>query len=145
MKNKIYNRSTFWLGIFFWVLSLFSVIELIFFFNSMGGGKVLKTFIYLVFTTTVGFWSVQESLSYKRTKKAEQEKDEREELVNLKSDHTTITIIQIVSFILMVAGTIVWYWSNVNELIFIVIAFGLIFNLILFSKLFTYLYYNKKI
>jgi hypothetical protein len=145
MKNKIYNRSTFWLGIFFFVLSLFSVIELIFFFNSMGGGKILKIFIYLVFTTTVGFWSVQESLSYKRTKKAEQEKDEREELVNLKSDHTTITIIQIVSFILMVAGTIVWYWSNVNELIFIVIAFGLIFNLILFSKLFTYLYYNKKI
>lgn len=145
MKNKIYNRSTFWLGIFFLVLSLVSVIELIFFFNSMSGGKILKIFIYLVFTTTVGFWSVQDSLSYKRTKKAEQEKDEREELVNLKSDHTTIIIIQIVSFILTITATIVWYLSNVNEIIFVVIAFGLIFNLTLFSKLFTYLYYNKKI
>jgi hypothetical protein len=145
MKNKIYNRSTFWLGIFFLVLSLVSVIELIFFFNSMSGGKILKIFIYLVFTTTVGFWSVQDSLSYKRTKKSEQEKDEREELVNLKSDHTTIIIIQIVSFILTIAATIVWYLSNVNEMIFVVIAFGLIFNLTLFSKLFTYLYYNKKI
>ncbi len=98
-----------------------------------------------MFTTTVGFWSVQESLSYKRTKKAEQEKDEREELVDLKSDHATITVIQIVSFILAVAATIVWYLSNVNELIFVVIAFALIFNLTLFSKLATYFYYNKKI
>lgn len=145
MKNKIYNKKTFWLGIFFLLLSLVSVIELIFFFDSMSGGRILKTFVYLVFTTITGFLSVQESLSYKISKEAEQEKDEREKIVNLKSDHASIIIIQTVSFVLMIAANIVWYLSNVNELIFVVISFGLIFNLTLFSQLATYLYYNKKI
>ena len=145
MKKKIYNKKTFWLGIFFLLLSLVFVMELIFLFDSMSGGRILKTFVYLVFTTIAGFLSVQESLSYKLSKEAEQEKDEREELVNLKSDHASIIIIQTVSFVLMVAATIVWYLSNVNELIFVVISFGLIFNLTLFSQIATYLYYNKKI
>ena len=63
MKNKIYNKKTFWLGIFFLLLSLVFVMELIFLFDSMSGGRILKTFVYLVFTRIAGFLSVQESLS----------------------------------------------------------------------------------
>ena len=46
MKNKIYNKKTFCLGLFFLLLSLVSLTELIFFFDSMNVGKILKNFIY---------------------------------------------------------------------------------------------------
>lgn len=145
MKIKIYNKTTFWLGLFFLLLSLVYIIELIFSFESMSGGKIFKTLISLVFTTVVGFWSVQESLSHKRTKEAEQEKDERKELVTLKSANASIIITQTGSFILMIAAIIVWYVSGVDGFIGVVIAFGVMLNLSLFSQIFTYLYYNKKI
>lgn len=150
MKNKIYNKKTFCLGLFFLLLSLVSLTELIFFFDSMNVGKILKNFIYLVFNTFVGFWSVQESLSYKQTKRAEQEKDEREELVNLKSANASIIIIQITSLILVIVAVIVWYLGRIDGLIGAAllgsaVAFGIVFILTFFSQLVTYLYYYNKI
>lgn len=145
MKNKIYSKKTFWFGIFLLTLSFSSIILLLVRFDDMNGIRILKSLINLVLTTIIGFGFVQESLSYKQTKEAEQEQDEREEFITLKSDHASLIMIQIASFILMVAAIIIWNISKVNELIFVVIAFALIFNLTLFSKLFTYLYYNKKI
>ncbi|AEB29885.1 hypothetical protein CAR_c11930 [Carnobacterium sp. 17-4] len=150
MKNKIYNKKTFWLGIFFLLLSLVSVRELIFFFDSMSGGEIVKVLMHLVFDTFVGFWLVQESLSYKQAKRAEQEKDEREELVNLKSANASIIIIQIASFILVIVAVIVWYLGRINGLIGAAligsaVAFGIVFILTFFSQLVTYLYYYNKI
>lgn len=149
MKNKIYNKKTFCLGMFFLLLSLVSLTELIFSFDSMSVGKILKNFIYLVFSTFVGFWSVQESLNYKQTKRAEQEKDEREELVNLKSANASIIIIQIASFILVIVAVIVWYLGKIDGLIGAAligsaVAFWIIFILTFFSQLVTYLYYYNK-
>lgn len=134
----------------FLLLSLVSLTELIFFFDSMNVGKILKNFIYLVFNTFVGFWSVQESLSYKQTKRAEQEKDEREELINLKSANASIIIIQITSLILVIVAVIVWYLGRIEGLIGAAllgsaVAFGIVFILTFFSQLVTYLYYYNKI
>lgn len=143
--KKIYNKKSLWFGLFFLVVSLIFIALLTIQFNDMSNGKIISYSIYIVLSLLFGFNFIQESLSYKKTKKANQEQDEREELVKLKSASASIIIIQLASFILLIVAIIVWYLSRINILIGAVVAFGLIFNLTLFSQLVTYLYYNKKI
>lgn len=144
MKKKIYSKRIFWIGVFFLALSLAYMILLIMRFNDISNGKVIKDSIYTLFTMLIGFSSIKQSLSYKETRQAEKENDEREELINLKSSNASIKIIEIVCLVLMVSCIVLWYRTKAQGLLSMVVAFGLVFQISLILQMFTYIYYNKK-
>lgn len=142
---KIYNKKSFWIGIFFLIASLIFMTLLVIQLNDISNGKIIQNSIYSLLSIAFAYLFIRESLSYEKTKEAKKENDEREEFVNLKSSNASINIIQIISGLLMAVSIIIWYMTNIDSLIGMIIAFGLVFNLSVLIKLFTYVYYNKKI
>lgn len=142
---KIYSKKTFWSGMFFLVISIIFIFLLINQFGEVSNGKIIKNSIYLLLSMLFGFASIRQSLSYEKTREAEKENDEREELINLKSSSTAINIVSIISWIFMAVSIILWYKTRAEGTVGMIVAFGIMFGISLFSRIFAYIYYNKKI
>ncbi|MCY6958456.1 hypothetical protein [Clostridium brassicae] len=93
MKKRIYNKKKFWSGIVFLILAAISIPCTITRFNNLNTLRIIKSVVLDTFCILFGVTEVYRSLSSKCTKEDEQNDDERENLINMKSKSRAFDII----------------------------------------------------
>lgn len=145
MKLKIHNKKGFFSGIL--LISLSAVLITLMIIN---GSKQLKTWklvkdIILSFATgIIGFTSLKDSFSYKKTQHQKQENDEREAFIQTTAAKVALNLVHRLCFIFMLACIIIWHFTKIDELIGSVTAFGIIWTTICLIQIGTEIYYESK-
>ena len=144
MEKKIYSKSSFWVGIFFALSSFVFLVLLTLQSEDMTTGEIIKNSIFALLGLLFGFSFIRQSLKDEDTIPAKKESTEREILINFKSAKIALKIVENISLVFMFSSIILWQFNKSDTLIGAIVAFGLIFNISIFSKLFFSIYYNKK-
>ncbi|MGO1580189.1 MAG: hypothetical protein ACTHWZ_02115 [Peptoniphilaceae bacterium] len=141
MKKKIYDKKRFFYGIVFATMSIIYLLFVVF--DHKLSEISIKNFIYLILLSCLSFFYINQALSPEIDKISKEDK-EKEELIDFKASSLALKIINILSLILMFLFIFLWYKTKVQELLGMILSFGIIFNLSLFLPFFTYIYYHKK-
>ena len=137
---KIYNKSNFFLGLFFILLGIAILIV------SVLKGFDLKGTIIMLLCWSYGFGDITRSLSARMSKEDKiDELDERNNLIKIKSRSTAFLCSEIICAVCLMVCML--GHSLIGEVLSVpmVIAFGIMLSAMLLLELFTAVYYDKKI
>lgn len=137
---KIYNKKTFLFGVFAVALGVLNVAAD--FVNKKWevSGIVLAAVLFFV-----GIGSLMRSLSQKMSREDKvEEADERNRLIALKSKSMSLRLVQVLSFVLMLALLIAGKLSGEESLIAVGVGLAFAVGISVFAEFFTSLYYESK-
>ncbi len=153
MNIKIYNKKGFWSGVFFLVLAVASITFMIIAPNDMRTVKIVKSILITIFCVFIGVGQVLRGLDSKCTKEDEQNEDERNKLVVLKSESSAYNItfdFSIVLTILLVIAIGVAKSNGsidiavFNGLIGILVGVAIILTIMIIAYTGANIYHNKR-
>jgi len=91
MNIKIYNKKGFWSGVFFLVLAVTSIPIMMNNSHDWNSARNIKSIIVTIFCVFIGLGQVLRGLDSKCTEEDEQNDDERQRLVDLKTKSSAYT------------------------------------------------------
>ena len=92
MNIKIYNKKGFWSGVFFLVLAVTSIPIMMNNSYDWNSARNIKSIIVTIFCVLIGVGQVYRGMNSKLSKEDEQNDDEREKLVLLKTESSAYKI-----------------------------------------------------
>ena len=92
MNIKIYNKKGFWSGVFFLLTAVAYIILLINDPHDMNTVSNIKSILFTIFCVLIGVSQVYRGMDSKSSKEDEQNDDERNKLVLLKTESSTYKI-----------------------------------------------------
>lgn len=137
---KIYNKKRFAYGAFMGLMSALYVIVSISK-REVGVKEVMMISLLLLFS----IFEIRKSLSARLSKEARrEERDERNQLVDLKSKSKAFRVMQIIAYACMFPIIIAGAWHKNNVLIGVGFTLAALFTLSLFVELITFMYYERR-
>ena len=137
---KIYNKKTFYFGVFSLLLGIFNLILDILNKSFDTKGNILITALIFIGT---GFIIRGITRKFAKEDKLE-EKDERNQLINLKSKSKAFSVTQLLSFLLMIIIFVCGKVSGNEEFIAIGVGIAFVLSISMFSELFFYFHYENR-
>lgn len=138
---RIYNKKGFASGIFMVFLGSINLIYDVIDDSIETKGMVLTTVLLLF-----GVDSIMRSLSEKMAREDRQEDaDEKNHLVELKSKSKSFQLTQGLSFLLMLILLVAGKISGFEGAISMAVGMAFVYAISMFSEIFTYIYYSRKI
>lgn len=135
---KIYNKKSFLFGIFSTALGLLNTV------TSIATGFDVKSVILIVLLLFFGLTSIIRSLSHRLSKEDKQEDlDERNRLISLKSKSKSFNITQLITFLLLIIFLVTGAIKENNTFIGIGVGLTFAYTISMFAEIFTYMYYEK--
>ncbi len=144
MKKKIYNKKKFWSGIVFLLLAAISIPGTITHFNNLDVLRIIKYIIIDTFCILFGVTEVYRSLSNKCTKEDEQNDDERENLITMKSKSSAFNITFFICATITILSAIALGVTKNNVWGGIFIGIGIIPTIMIIVEISSYFYYDKR-
>lgn len=141
---KIYSKKNFSIGLIFLLLALVGIIFTILDFNNLNTLKVLKNILLDICCVIFGIFEVYRSLSKKYTKEDNQDNDEREYLLTMKSKSIAYNITFLICCISTILCIITFAITKNTMLIEIFIVNAAITTIMFLAEICSYLYYNKR-
>lgn len=144
MKKKIYNKKKFWSGIVFLLLAAISIPGTIIRFNNLDVLRIIKYVLLDIFCILFGVTEIYRSLSSKCTKEDNQNDDERQNLIDMKSKSNAFDIIFFICAVITILSAIVLGVTKNNVWGGIFIGIGIVPTIMMIVELSSYFYYDKR-
>lgn len=144
MKTKIYNKKKFWSGIVFLLLAAISVPSTIKHLNTSDTLRIIKYITIDIFCIIFGVTEIYRSLSSKCTKEDEQNDDEREMLIALKSKSNAFNISFFICATITILSGIALGVTKNNVWGGIFIGIGIVPTIMIIAEVSSYFYYDKR-
>ncbi|MTK10651.1 MAG: hypothetical protein F8N39_00585 [Clostridiaceae bacterium] len=144
MKIKVYNKKKFCLGIVFLLLVLLNIPGFIRCFNNPNTVTIIRYIITDIFWTLFGLMFVHRSISSKCAKEDNQNNDERENLINIKSKCSAFNITLFVCIVITILSAIVAGMTKNYVLVGIVIGSGIIPIIMIFVQISSHFYHENR-
>jgi hypothetical protein len=144
MKIKVYNKKQFCIGIVFLLLVSLNIPGFIGCFNNPDTVTIIRYIVTDIFWTLIGVMFVNRSISSKCAKEDNQNNDERENLINIKSKCSAFNITFFVSIAITILSAIVAGITKIYVLVGIVIGAGIVPIIMIFAQLSSYFYYQNR-
>lgn len=145
MKKKIYNKKKFWSGIVFLLLAAVSIPGTIRRFNNIDTLRIIKYITTDTLCVLFGVTEVYRSLSSKCTKQDEQNNDERENLITMKSKSSAFNITFFICTAITILSMIAVAVTKNMVFIGILVGIGIIPTIMIIVEISSYFYYDKRI
>lgn len=137
---KIYNKALFASGVFMLALSTINLVM-----NIMQNDVDTNTLILVIVLFVLGLSSVTRSVSRQKTREDRlEQRDERNQLVELKSKSKSFQLTQTIAFVFMLIFFVAGKLSGDTNFVAMGVGLGFVFTISMFAELFTYLYYEAK-
>lgn len=144
MKRKIYNKKKFWSGIGFLLIAVVGIPIDISRFDDLSTMMNIKHVLMGIFCVLFGVTSVYRSLSGSCTKEDEQNDDEREKLVTLKSKSSAFSITFYICTTIMILSLLAFGKTKSEGLMGIFVGLGLLFAIMMITEISCYFYHDKR-
>ncbi|EPY6470463.1 hypothetical protein ACWO4B_001081 [Clostridium sporogenes] len=144
MKIKIYNKNKFLSGILFLLLAAISIPFIITRFRNLSALRIIKSIILDTFCILFGATEVYRSLSSMYTKEDEQNDDEREKFITIKSKSRAFDVTFFICATITILSMIAFKATKNNIFIGIFIGIGIIPTIMIIIEIISYFYYDKK-
>lgn len=144
MKIKIYNKNKFLSGILFLLLAAISIPFIITRFRNLSTLRIIKSIILDTFCILFGTTEVYRSLSSMYTKEDEQNDDEREKFITIKSKSRAFDVTFFICATITILSMIAFKATKNNIFIGIFIGIGIIPTIMIIIEIISYFYYDKK-
>ena len=144
MKQKIYNKKKFWSGIVFLSLAVIGIPLDIIRFNDLSTLRLIKHVLVDTFCFLFGVTEVYRSLRSCCTKEDEQNNDEREKLVTLKSRSSAYSITFYICATITVLSLLAFAKTKHDEFIGIFLGIGIVPTIMIITELSCYFYHDKR-
>ncbi|KOC31251.1 hypothetical protein [Clostridium botulinum] len=146
MKKKIYNKKNFRSGMCFLSIAIMgSIVSFLKGCDKFSCISMIKSIILNFLLLFMGISYIYRSLNYRYSKEDIQDDDEREKLLSLKAESSSLSFSTGFCFVFEVILMIAFGITKNNGIIAPLICVGLIFNVLLISPVFAYIYHNKRI
>lgn len=137
---KIYHKKLFASGVFVSVLAALNVIGCI-----ITHEITLKRLVLISVLALFGIFEIRKSLSAKRSREEKlEERDERNQLIDLKSKSRTFQITQGMMFVIMFSAVLAGAWKQNDTILGIGFGLAVMFTLSMLVELITFIYYESK-
>jgi hypothetical protein len=145
---RVYSKKRFMIGMIFLLLFFVSVFLLVP--DLINGNKdiiiIIKRIFIMLLMLFCGLGSILTSINKDENKRAEiEERDERNELVELKSGSIVSRILFYLFIFFEILFILLWYKFNIDTLLIPVIIFGFLITITFILDIVTVIYYEKKI
>ena len=144
MKKKIYKKKKFWSGIVFLLLAAISIPGTITDFNNLDTLRNVKHIIIDAFCVIFGLTEVYRSLSSKCIKEDEQNDDERESLITMKSKSSAFNITFLICAIITMLTMIAMAITKNFMLSGFFIGIGIVPTIMIITEISSYFYHDKR-
>ncbi|APF28690.1 putative membrane protein [Clostridium sporogenes] len=144
MNIKIYNKKKFLSGMAFLLLAAISIPFIITRFSNLDTLRIVKSIIIDTFCILFGVTEVYRSLNSKCTKEDEQNDDEREKFITIKSKSRAFDITFLICAIIAILSGIAFKVTKNNIFIGIFIGVGIVPTIIIIIEMISYFYYDKR-
>ncbi|EPS50115.1 hypothetical protein HYH70_07765 [Clostridium botulinum] len=144
MKIKIYNKKKFLSGMAFLLLAAISIPFIIARFSNLDTLRIVKSIIIDTFCILFGVTEVYRSLNSKCTKEDEQNDDEREKFITVKSKSRAFDITFLICAIIAILYGIAFKVTKNNMFIGIFIGIGIVPTIMIIIEMISYFYYDKR-
>lgn len=144
MRKKIHNKKKFWSGIVFLLMALIGIALDIIRFDDLSTMRLIKHVLIDTFCILFGVTSVYRSLSSSCTKEDEQNDDEREKLVTLKSKSSAYSITFSICATITVLSAFAFGLTQHEVLGGIFIGIGIVPTIMIVTEISCYFYHDKR-
>lgn len=144
MKRKIYNKKKFWSGSVFLLLAVIGIPLDIIRFHNVSAMMNIKHVLIDAFCLLFGVTSIYRSLSISCTKEDQQNDDEREKLVTLKSQSSAFNITFYICSIIFVLTALAFAKTKQEEFIGILVGIGIVPTIMIIVGIGCHFYYDKR-
>ncbi|TGE38119.1 hypothetical protein E4K67_09065 [Desulfosporosinus fructosivorans] len=144
MKRKIYNKKKFWSGIGFLFLAAIAIPLDIIRFEELSTMRNIKHVLIDTFCILAGVTSVYRSLSNSCTKEDQQNDDEREKLVTLKSKSSAFSITFYICATIAALTLLAFTKTRQEEFMGIFIGIGIVPTIMIITEISCYFYHDKR-
>lgn len=143
---RIYSKKKFIIGVLFLGLFAVSLIALINQFDNKNTIYIIKSIFTSLLSLFIGLNLFYTSMNKEDNKKDDIEKDdERNKLIELNAGNLVNKIFTYLFWILEFAFVLLWNKTKVDELLIVVVVFGLLITIKLVLDIVTLTYYERKI
>ncbi|WP_088189199.1 hypothetical protein [Desulfosporosinus sp. FKA] len=144
MGKKIHNQKKFWSGIVFLLLAGTGIFITVSRFHDYPTLRMIKSVLIDAFCLLFGATSVARSLNERCTQEDEQNNDEREKLITMKSKSSAYNITFFVCAAITVLSALAWRITKFEGMIGIFIGIGIVPTIMIIAEISCYYYHDKR-
>lgn len=144
MKRKIYNKKNFLSGAVFLILGAADIITTIISMQNHSNLGIIKSVVIGVLCLLIGLTQVYRSLNEKCTREDDQNDDEREKFILIKSKSKTSDIIFYVSLAITIISVLIFAVTRKEVWIGIITYNLILITFLLITEIICNVYYSKK-
>jgi len=144
MKKKIYNKKKFWSGIVFLLIAVVGIPLDIIRSDDLSAMRNIKHVLMDTFCVLLGVTEVYRSLSNSCTKEDQQNDDEREKLITLKSKSSAFSITFYICATIAVLTVLAFAKTKQEEFVGIFVGIGIVSTIMIITEISCYFYHDKR-